>query len=81
MVPLLEIEVETWAPEKEIKKKKDKFLSPPVTSINFTENFPQTPVCKSTGKYKEQSKTDKFKKMGSSKIKENHSGEKLKKIK
>ena len=57
------------------------FLSPPATPTNFTKNLPQTPACKSRGKYKEQAKTDKFKKMGSSKIKENHNREKPRKMK
>ena len=69
-VPSSEIEFETWTPKKEIKKKKDNsFLSPPATPTNFTKNLPQTPACKSRAKYKEQAKTDKFKKMGSGKIK------------
>ena len=81
MVSPLETEVETWAPKKEIKKKKATVLSPPVTPINFTENLTQTPAYKSRGKYKELAKTDKFKKMGFNKIKENHNREKLKKLK
>ena len=74
--------VEMWTPKKEIKKKKDNsFLSPPATPINFTKILPQTPACKSRGKYKEQAKPEKLKKMGSSKIKENHNREKPKKMK
>ena len=75
-VPSPEIEVETWTPKKEIKKKKDNnFSSPPATPINFMKNLPQTPTWKRREKYKEEAKTDKFREMGSSKIQENHNKE------
>ena len=67
---------------KKIKKKKDNsFLFPPATPINYTKNLQKTPASKNRAKYKAQAKTDKIKKMGSSKIKENHHREKPKKTK
>ena len=76
------IEVETWAPKKDIKKKKDNsFISSSIAPINFTKNLHQTPAFKNRGKYQEQAKSDKIEKMGSKKIKENHNREKPKKMK
>ena len=49
------------------KKYNSFFLSPPATPINFIENLTQN-LFESRVKYKEQANTDKFKKMGSSKI-------------
>ena len=49
--------------------------------MTFTKNALQTPACKGRGEYKDQAKTDKFKNMYSSKIKENHYREKPKKMK
>ena len=67
--------------KRKLKRKKiTVFLSPPITLNEFYKN-PSPNTCKSRGKYKEQAKTDKFKKMGSSKIKENHNRKKPKKKK
>ena len=49
--------------------------------MNFTKNLHQTRACKNRVKYKEQGKTDKIKKAGSSKIKGKHKWEKPKKMK
>ena len=82
MVSSPEIEVETWTPKEEIKKKKgNSFLSPPTAPINFTKNFHQTPACKNKEKYTERAKPHKTKKWVLAKIKENHNREKPKKMK
>ena len=67
-VPWPEIEVETWIPKKEIKKKQDNsFLSLPIAPINFTKKLHQTAIYKNRRKYKDQG----IKTQGSSSEKKN----------
>ena len=78
LVPLPEIEVETWTPKKEIKNEKDKsfYLHQQLQQI-LQKTFPKHLRAKAEGNTRSKQKL----KLGSSKIKENHNQRKPKKMK